>query len=302
MGFTGIYYEDLSRVSVVSHAHCLDGVGAACVMAEMCGTEKFFYCAPHKVDDVLMQAYYDPERVGPVITVDCSPSLEMCERIEKEMWPVYVIDHHASHRYLESFDFAMFRTDSCGTKLAYEVCSGAVGPDRGIARFVEVVDDYDLGRFLDVRSSDLALLCSTFGPGFIFDRRSFVRGLTILDLSEVTHTLPYLRREHDAIVEKTVRRARVKSVGFDGSMYDVAVAVTSPQYVNDVARALLNAYERVDAALCVKPSSKMVAARTTSDRTLDVSAVAEAHGGGGHRNAAAFPVSSAEMLELMSDD
>lgn len=191
-----------------------------------------------------------------------------------------LLDHHRSSTNLVERVWATIDEERSATGLLFE----HLGRPSVYAEFSELVEDHDLWRHRDPRSARLAALVGLLGHGRFLARFSsdpsvdFREGeLLLLDHEDS-------RRE--AYLLKKLEQARVVDRG--GIRWAVCYAES---YQSDLAERLMTSLG-VQATAIVNPAKRTVSLR---GRGVDVSAVAQRHGGGGHARAAAFSFKGGEL-------
>jgi uncharacterized protein len=191
-----------------------------------------------------------------------------------------LLDHHRSSQHLAGRVWATIDEERSATGLLFD----HLGSPVLFAEFAGLVEDHDLWRHQDPRSARLAALVGLLGSQKFLSRFStdphveFSEGeLLLLDNEDA--------RREDYLVKK-LEQARV--VERDGVRWAVCYA---EQYQSDLAARLMTGLG-VAATAIVNPARRTVSLR---GRGVDVSAVAQRQGGGGHARAAAFSFRGGEL-------
>lgn len=191
-----------------------------------------------------------------------------------------LLDHHRSSSHLEGHGWATIDEQRSATGLLYE----HLGRPPALAEFAALVEDHDLWRHSDERSARLAALHGMLGHERFLARFAanpevrFTEGETLL--------LEVEQARRNAYLDKKVAQARVLERG------DVRWAVCyAEQHQSDLAERLMNDLGVVATAI-VNSAKRTVSLR---GRGIDVSAVAQRFGGGGHSRAAAFSFRGAPL-------
>jgi uncharacterized protein len=184
-----------------------------------------------------------------------------------------LLDHHRSSEHLAGRRWATIDAGRSATGLLFD----HLGRPAAFAEFARLVEDHDLWRHQDPRSARLATLAALLGADrflarFSADPRVDLREEErLLVDAEEARRRDYLRRK--------LEQARVAEI--DGARWAICYA---EQYQSDLAEHLMSGLE-VAATAIVNPGKRTVSLR---GRGVDVSAVAQRYGGGGHARAAAF--------------
>lgn len=191
-----------------------------------------------------------------------------------------LLDHHRSSRHLTGRAWATIDEDRSATGLLFD----HLGRPPQLAEFARLVEDHDLWKHTDPRSARLAALVGLLGherflARFGADPRvEFSEGeLLILDTEDARREDYLARKQEQAwVVER------------DGIRWAVCYA---ENYQSDLAERLMTGLG-VGATAIVNPARRTVSLRGTD---VDVSVLAERHGGGGHARAAAFSFRGGEL-------
>ena len=191
-----------------------------------------------------------------------------------------LLDHHRSSLHLSGRTWATVDPDRSATGLLFD----HLGRPGGFAEFARLVEDHDLWRHQDPRSARLATLVGLLGAERFLTRFGEDPSVELREGERLLVDNEEARRE-DYLVRK-VEQARVAEIG--GRRWALCYA---EQYQSDVAERLMAEFG-VAATAIVNPGKRTVSLR---GRGVDVSAIAERFGGGGHARAAAFTFRAAAL-------
>jgi oligoribonuclease NrnB/cAMP/cGMP phosphodiesterase (DHH superfamily) len=191
-----------------------------------------------------------------------------------------LLDHHRSSLHLSGRAWATVDPDRSATGLLFD----HLGRPGGFAEFARLVEDHDLWRHQDPRSARLATLVGLLGAERFLTRFGEDPSVELREGERLLVDNEEARRE-DYLARK-VEQARVAEIG--GRRWALCYA---EQYQSDVAERLM-AELGVAATAIVNPGKRTVSLR---GRGVDVSAIAERFGGGGHARAAAFTFRAAAL-------
>jgi len=191
-----------------------------------------------------------------------------------------LLDHHRSTRHLEGRAWATVDEDRSATGLLFE----HLGRPPAFAEFARLVEDHDLWRHADPRSAQLAALLGLLGHERF--RARFTADPAVEFREGELLLVEHEDERREAYLARKLEQARV--VEKDGKRWAVCYA---EQYQSDLAERLMTGLG-VDATAIVNPARRTVSLR---GRGLDVSALAERLGGGGHARAAAFSFAGREL-------
>lgn len=184
-----------------------------------------------------------------------------------------LIDHHRSSLHLANREWATIDLRRSATGLLFD----HLGQPEAYSEFARLVEDHDLWQHRDPRSARLAALVGLIGAERFLARFrddpsvDLREGEQLLVDNEEARREDYLRRK--------VEQAWLADVG--GCRWALCYA---EQYQSDLAERLMTDLG-VAATAIVNPGKRTVSLR---GRDVDVSAIAERFGGGGHARAAAF--------------
>ncbi|HXM54030.1 MAG TPA: DHHA1 domain-containing protein [Candidatus Dormibacteraeota bacterium] len=191
-----------------------------------------------------------------------------------------LLDHHRSSRPLAGRRWAVVDEDRSATGLLFD----HLGRPPAFADFARLVEDHDLWRHQDERSARLATLLGLVGAERFMARFG---GDPAVELREAERLLvDYEEGWREEYVRRKVGQARVVELG--GCRWAVCFA---EQYQSDLAERLMRELG-VAATAIVNPGKRTVSLR---GRGVDVSAIAQRFGGGGHARAAAFTFRGAAL-------
>ena len=251
----------------------LDGIGCAVVYSAATGRRDFRLVENGQVDAAVAAALSEARDV---ILSDHSVSEAMVPAVEEFVaggGSFALLDHHKSALALDRFGWARVDLAHSAAWLVWD----HLGRPPAVAEFARLVEDHDLWVHSDPRSSRLAALLGLLGEDRFLER--FTRNPSA-DFSEGEELLLEVedRRRADYIARK-VEQADLVEAG--GRRWAICFAES---YRSELADALLDGLG-VEGAAIVNATKATVSLRS---RTLDVAAIAERMGGGGHARSAAF--------------
>jgi uncharacterized protein len=191
-----------------------------------------------------------------------------------------LLDHHRSSLHLGGRSWATIDQGRSATGLLFD----HLGRPPAFAEFAGLVEDHDLWRHQDPRSAGLATLVGLLGAERFLARFRDDPGVELREGERLLVDNEEARRED--YLGRKVEQARVTDIG--GRRWAICYA---EQYQSDVAERLMSELQVVATAI-VNPGKRTVSLR---GRDVDVSAIAQRHGGGGHARAAAFTFRGAPL-------
>lgn len=269
----------------IYHAFCADGFGAAWVVRRAFKGDVDFHPASYGQDP--------PAVIGrDVIMVDFSFKRPIINAMIKDAQSLFILDHHkTAAEDLAGFEMpqvpdyyrdagwpgtvrTIFDMDRSGAGLAWDFFN----PDQPRPPLIDRLEDRDLWRF---RFDDTrAVQANVFSYPYDFDVWD---KLMEEPLSSLRVAGEAIERKHHKDVAELVGASRRRMI-IGG--HDVPVA-NLPYTLTSDAGHLMAQNEPFSACYIDTPKGRTFSLRST-DAGIDVSEIAKAYGGGGHRNAAGF--------------
>ena len=282
---------------LVTHTD-LDGIGCEIVMCY------FFPDLPSTsiyrtnygiVDDIITQLLAETEDT--VWISDLSPSQETAHYISSQYPNRFeLFDHHkTAHEYLQGYDWATFKLDRCGTRILFEaLCQRmpeVVVSDK-LRQLVFHVNDVDMWHHESEESQKFNDLL------YLLDADLFVKLML-----ERIHTDDPLISDNDRLYlqglenykqryfEKCAHRAVVK---------DQRLVLIVSRHMSELAEYIRNiepipeGWENIKYIDMINVEGGYHSLRAYQ-ADFDVSIIAKANGGGGHKSAAGFPIRDQEQ-------
>lgn len=285
---------------VIYHSPCTDGFGAALAAWRLLGNKAQYlgcqYGAPPTREEV---------RGKNVAIVDVSFSLSAMEDIKSEAKSMVVLDHHASAREVlkgsegsNPFN-AIFDMDQSGAGLAWQWFH----PGTQTPLLIQYIQDRDLWKW-ELPYSRAVSAFLQINP-FNFEGWSI-----ILDQMETPEGLRQTWAEGEPIckyvaieAERAAKRSKCGTLHYvqngEPKTLQVRVRSENPSLISDVGNEMVKLGEEVALLWFFDYEHGVFRCSLRSDDTkANVWEVAQAFGGGGHRNAAGFSWSS-DIRELV---
>lgn len=265
----------MAKRLVIYHAGCPDGMGAA-LAVRLSALHDVTYLACNYSDQPP-----DVSAFKSVYVLDFSFSAEILDAWEAHGKTVVVIDHHKTAAHIAERWGCIFDQAKSGAVIAWEYFH----PDEPVPLFFHYIQDRDLWRWeladsrafsagLWARPKDLETWYGIFDLAQRDGCQSLIRaGIAILDYQK-------------QIVEAHVKQA-VDARAF--GLPDGVPVVNATTLTSEIGNALLAAFPEAPFVAIYKdvPGKRLWSLRS-EDHRADVSEVAKARGGGGHRNAAGY--------------
>ena len=273
----------------IYHDNCDDGFAAAYAVWKRFGDAVKFIPCQYGNDA--------PDVTGKdVLMVDFSFKKDDMEALASKARRIIVLDHHKTaeaelsdflsldsvgpfeKRYADRLQSGVgvhFDMEKSGCRLAWEYCFGS----ERMPEWFAAVEDRDLWRFNLTGTKEICIAI-----------RSMPRDFELWDMftaERLANEGVTIRRYVDMIVSNIADTAFEEEIGG----YKVPAASCSYDFVSETAHELLKRNPEAPFAACIVRSHNGVtySLRSMDDRA-DVSEIAKANGGGGHRNAAGFRV------------
>lgn len=257
---------------VLYHADCLDGFGAAWALWKKYPGARYLpvehgLSPPSGLDN------------DHVVMVDFSYSRKVIECLAESTASLRILDHHVTAQAaLAGLPYAYFDMKKSGAVLAWEWAHPEPVP-----WLLQYIQDKDLWEWRLPKSREINAALDSYPFDFqVWD------GLTQETLELEGGAI--LRRE-DVLITKIIKESVL--VKFEG---ETVPAVYSPVMTSQIGERLCRDYP-----FCIiwhQRNARRYFSLRSKPGTVDVSAIAARHGGGGHVNAAgfSFPLEDADIL------
>lgn len=260
----------------IYHGNCADGFTAAWVVRRALGDNVEFHAGHYGQEP--------PDVTGrDVLMVDFSYKRPVLESICDRAQSVTILDHHkTAQEDLDGFDRAkvVFDMDRSGAQIAWDYFF-ADDPDVR-PRIVDYVGDRDLWRFDLPNSRDVAAWL--FSHEYDFDTWTKCANDLMARWSEVVEAGKAIERKHHKDIAELLKVTRREMV-IGGHRVPVA---NLPYTMSSDAAGQMAQNAPFAACYFDRPDARVFSLRSRGEGAEDVSAIAAAYGGGGHRNAAGF--------------
>lgn len=282
----------MNRPLVIYHAHCLDGFGAAFAAYEHFRRGDTCDC------DFLPAVHGDapPDCAGrDVYLVDFAYPRAVMEEILDRAASVTVLDHHiTAETDLHGLDDAyprlrlVFSADHSGALVAWQFFHHTQAP-----LLLRCVEDRDLWRFELPESRDVTAAMMSYPFDFDLWRQWIDSTEAIARLAEEGRAINRYRQQ---MVEHYRRRTALGIV----AGYTVPIVNCPREIVSELLGALADGHPFA-AGYLDREDKRSWSLRSAGDG-LDVAAIAERFGGGGHRHAAGFSTSLSDCERDLHPD
>jgi oligoribonuclease NrnB/cAMP/cGMP phosphodiesterase (DHH superfamily) len=286
----------LPRIICLYHGNCPDGAAASWVVRE------FYKKVPGANVEFHAVQYndaFEPEdfRGALVYMVDFSVPPDTLKAIAAMANRVVVIDHHNSaiKKYRDTYQLQLpancstYMLDGiCGAVLTWQWFFNSDAPE-----WLLYINDRDLWKWELHASKEVS--AAIFARGLTHETFDEVHANARVDTlaAEGAAILRYQRQLLNNV------KTRAKYINIDGHYIP---AVVCPVLISEVADDMIEAWSvKAAAVFYQKPYSLqwMASLRSSGKSGLDVEAIAKAHGGGGHLNAAGCPAPQDWLVQLL---
>lgn len=298
---------------VIYHDNCADGFGAAFAAWLKFGSDAEYIPMKYgfHVDDLDNIHYVNNE----VYMVDFSWPKPLMKNLFEKAKKVVWLDHHKTAfeiwcgkyekgmRYIQLFEsyepphYILLDDNKSGAMIAWEYFH----PDKEIPMLIKHIDDYDRWQFKLDGTKEFNKALWSYAPWSFEQWRVFAEFSGPMLISEGAAIL----RAHDQNVQAVVKGAsRDCLINVNGcvladneivkSLHGLA-ANCPPHLSSDVGHQLANQSGTYGLLWYINKEGKCLCS-LRSNGDYDVSAIAKAFGGGGHKNAAGFETSISTLL------
>lgn len=215
-----------------------------------------------------------------VIITDVSPSYNSVEMLAGETDTV-IIDHHASSERLKEFPFTVHDTNACATLLTYQWLDKQGYKVAQYENFALCINDVDMWHLKRPDSLQMVVLFNMMGLDRM-EKRFLSEPYNVFSpTEELLISLEEERRE--SYINKAMRNM-ITGKDKRGLTF---CAVFAESYSSELGNRIIQD-GIADYVALINSQSKRVSMRSRKD--VDIRLIAEANGGGGHKNAAGFPI------------
>lgn len=261
----------------ISH-NDLDGLGCGVLIKKyLPGPVHTVYLGYDDIDPFIEQNFHKYDNI---IITDVSPSYDSVEMLAGEIDTV-IIDHHATSEKLKDFPFTIHDISVCATLLTYRWLEKQGYQVAPYEEFAQCVDDVDMWRLKRDDSLKMAILFNLMGIDRMEKRflETPYKGFT--ETEKLFISLEEERKE--AYITKAMRNMTT----WKDKRGLTFCAVFAESYASELGNAIIRD-ATADYVVLINAQSKKVSMR--SRKEVDIRAIAENNGGGGHKNAAGFSV------------
>jgi len=263
---------------IIYHAQCPDGFGAAYAAWRKYGADAQYVPAQHGRYPTLDELKVDGREV---FILDFSFPREQLEALAGRAKSVVVLDHHkTAQTALEGFPGAVFDMSKSGARLAWE----HFHPTTPVPRLLECIEDRDLWRWKLAESAEVLSYVDTLPFDFVeWDR---LAQMSKGDWEQLIGNGAQMNRKFQSVAKGIARSAEpVCFCGVHG--HKVNVGACDTLMVSQVGEYVYEENGTFALLWRIEKGMLLVSLRAKQG-TVDVSAMAERFGGGGHPASSGF--------------
>lgn len=263
----------------------MDGAGCAILVKKCFENVHTAYLNYHEVDEYIKENYRMYDRI---IISDVTPSIGTIETL-KNKCNLFVIDHHKTSEKLKKFDFTIHDLSKSATLLTFDWLLGEghnVEAYRGMA---ECINDYDIWLMERADSLTMNIMFTLFGIGRFVNR--FLENPSD-SFTETEQILLDIEKENQ---DKYIQQAANNTHFFRDNRGRETAVVFAERYNSELGNHMI-VEENLDYIIIINAQKDKVSLRSRAD--VDISEIAVANGGGGHKNASGFSTEFDFGLEI----
>lgn len=265
-------------IQIWYHANCYDGFGAAWSAWKKFGFKAKY--VPVSYGDNTPEFESEDE----IYIVDFSFPREMMTALNNECAKLVVLDHHkTAQKNLEGLEFCEFDMERSGAGMAWDYFH----PHLKRPIMIDLLEDRDLWRFEYPYTKAFHAYIRSHPFDFLVWRDIAYQLAFDEKRTQIMNEGESILRSTDQTVAMMCQKSVIVKTD-----WGPAAMVNATCHWSEVGHHLLDKHPEAKFAIsfCLeKPGTWMYSLRSTDERQ-DVSEVAEAFGGGGHRNAAGFKI------------
>ena len=279
--------KDPTNITVLYHADCPDGFGSAWSFWNKYGNDAEYIAVKHG---------QNPPDISDrdVFIVDFSYKRDVLLSIKESARSLIVLDHHISAKKdLDDLDFCIFDMEHSGAYLSWAYLFG----ESNVPRLILYIEDRDLWNWNLVDSEKILSALDSYEKDFsVWDNISLIleshQDLDDAENSILTEGGAILRYKNELLSKLIASKHEVSILGR-------SVPSINSSFFQSELGALLASKSYYSAVYYYNGEGYVFSLRS-ADGGADVSEIAKAFGGGGHKRAAGFFIESLDLLNVGS--
>lgn len=273
-----------TNILCIYHKNCADGYGAL--------TAVYHYCKASNIKLESHAAHYgdEPPNVEgkTVLIVDFSYPRETLEEMNNKAEFLHVIDHHkTAKKALKGLDYCTFNMEKSGAVLTWEFLFTS-----SIPLFIQYIQDRDLWQWELHQSKNISAGIQLLEHN-LETWNSYIENPQ--KISELIETGTVILKYQKQQIEK-ITKSELPIANIDGHLVP---CINTTTIISEIGDALSSQHPFV--AMYFETNDKRIYSLRSAKNGIDVSAIAEKFGGGGHPNAASFSIDKPLITELSKD-
>jgi|GEM_PF-807923 len=272
----------------------LDGAVCEILAKKAVNIEETHVCDYKDVNETvrrILSTEKEQRRYRPIIITDISVDLETAKLLEsyyRLYTSVLLIDHHKTAIFLNQYLWAVVDINYSASMLVYETFKNVL-PE--FIQLTTLANDYDLWVHKYPESKQLNTLFSNIPRSIFIDR--FLNNSDTSFIDEEKFLIDTINYQNNKYIKKMASKIRIFDDEIKDKHYKIGMVIAD-RNINDLAELMLQENEEIDIALLLNLTNEAVSIRSRKD--VDCSEYAEFFGGGGHAQAAGFPLKHIEDL------
>lgn len=290
---------------IIYHKNCMDGIAAAFIANHTLTQEgKEVQAIPlqYGEEQVLFgrdprAALHEPLTKDDIIYfVDFSLKRDLMIELAAEVKEIIVLDHHkTAEQELQGLDeeqeniTVLFDMESSGATMCYDYFMPHLQYD-----IFDYIEDRDLWKWKLPHSKEIsAALRFKVKPN---DLESFGRVYEDFDIEEFAKIGDLLLTQQQIQVNSKIKKTK------EFTLHDITFKVlNATENISEIGNAICEQYGMPALVYFITEKDEVVCSLRSIDTLPDVSVVAKAMGGGGHRNACGFTLSLSDFFSMMTE-
>ena len=268
--------------TVIYHASCTDGFGAAYAAWKCLGNKAQYYACAHGTEP--------PDVTGKVVAIlDFSFNNSTTKKMIEDAEALIIIDHHKSAMVeLHDISNTYFDMNHSGARLAWDFFH----PGKEPPKFINYIEDRDLWKWELPYSKEFAAAFDMIP--FEFEEFEKFEDDSVFD--DAVKRGSYILAYSKTVVKKVCEKAQSRKLGGK----DVLV-VNASHWMSEIGARLAPDCDFAMIWYWDHEAKETKVSLRAFHETVDVSEIAKKHGGGGHKKAAGFQLPKNKHVEDLFD-
>lgn len=263
---------NMKDIVVLYHNGCHDGFGGAWAAWNKFKNKAEYIPVDHGKE--LPEGLVDKQ----IYCIDFCYPAEMMQELLARNKKVVILDHHISQRDIVGISTEhVYDNERSGSVIAWNYFF----PDQPVPKLLKHIQDIDLWRFKVPHTKELMAAMDEYRFDFKLWNKISAEWEHKESLQKYMEAGKTILRYEERVIERLIRH--IERVDLDGF---TAYAVNSPILESELGNWIVDHRKAVGIIWSYKGGSVKVSLR--SNGKVDVSQIAQKHGGGGHKAAAGF--------------